>query len=239
MEKSKIVLKVVVLLVAIFLVSNIVLLMTGGSNIYETILGLKKDEITPNNPTVSGETTNDNQTAESGENLEKEDFKFYEVPEDERIKSIMIEGMEEELDCEYVESSLGYRFQLNKDWLLISREDGIDYYRTDLDDLYFTVEFKDINFEEEKEKYKQNINEEYYILSQNRAFCIEYADGKLLNQDSRTKVKWGSKMKDISYIEAPNGVYIITEYYPLTTEIIEGWRCWIEQVVYPTFEILD
>ena len=92
MEKSKIVLKVVVLLIAIFLVSNILLIMAGGSNIYETILGLKKDEITPNSPTVSGETTNDNQTAESGENLEKEDFKFYEVPEDERIKSITAIG---------------------------------------------------------------------------------------------------------------------------------------------------
>lgn len=237
MEKSKIVLKVVVLLVAIFLISSIVLLMTGGSNIYETILGLKKDEITPNNPTVSGETTNDNQTAESGENLEKEDFKFYEVPEDERIKSIMIEGMEEELDCEYVESSLGYRFQLNKDWLLISREDGIDYYRTDLDDLYFTVEFKDINFEEEKEKYKQNIMDEYYTISQNRAFCIDYADGKLLNRDSTSGL--GPKREDITYIEAQNGVYVIKEYYPSTSEIWEGWHCWIEQVVYPTFEILD
>ena len=77
MEKSKIVLKVVVLLIAIFLVSNILLIMAGGSNIYETILGLKKDEITPNSPTVSGETTNDYQTADSGESLEKEDFKFY------------------------------------------------------------------------------------------------------------------------------------------------------------------
>lgn len=237
MEKSKIVLKVVVLLVAIFLISSIVLLMTGGSNIYETILGLKKDEITPNNPTVSGETTNDNQTAESGENLEKEDFKFYEVPDDKRIKSIMLEGMEEELDCEYVESSLGYRFQLNKDWLLISREDGIDYYRTDLDDLYFTVELKNINFEEEKEKYKQNIMDEYYTISQNRAFCIDYADGKLLNRDSTSGL--GPKREDITYIEAQNGVYVIKEYYPSTSEIWEGWHCWIEQVVYPTFEILD
>lgn len=237
MEKSKIVLKVVVLLIVIFLVSNIVLLTTGGSNIYETILGLKKDEITPNNPTVSGETTNDNQTAESGENLENEDFKFYEVPDDKRIKSIMLEGMEEELDCEYVESSLGYRFQQDKGGFSISREDGIDYYRTGLDDVYFTVELKNINFEEEKEKYKQNIMDEYYTISQNRAFCIYYADGKLLNRDSTSGL--GPKREDITYIEAQNGVYVIKEYYPSTSEIWEGWCCWMGQVVYPTFEILD
>lgn len=235
MEKSKIVLKVVVLLVAIFLISSIVLLMTGGSNIYETILGLKKDEITPNNPTVSGETTNDNQTAESGENLENEDFKFYEVPDDKRIKSIMLEGMEEEVNYEYVESSLGYRFQLEKADFLISREDDKDYYRSkDLEnDLYFTVEFKNINFEEEKEKQKQNIiSDDDYTVNQNRAFCV---DGK--SPSSNDTLRFDSKFEDIIYVEAPNGVYIIKEYYFM--EAIEGWASRVAQMLGLSFEIVD
>lgn len=235
MEKSKIVLKVVVLLIAIFLVSNILLIMTGGSNIYETILGLKKDEITPNNPTVSGETTNDNQTAESGENLEKEDFKFYAVSEDKRIKSIMLEGMEEEVNYEYVESSLGYRFQLEKADFLISREDDKDYYRSkDLEnDLYFTVEFKNINFEEEKEKQKQNIiSDEDYTVNQNRAFCV---DGKSSSGDGT--LSFDSKFEDIIYVEAPNGVYIIEEHYFM--EAIEGWVSRVAQMLGLSFEIVD
>lgn len=235
MEKSKIVLKVVVLLIAIFLVSNIVLIMTGGSNIYETILGLKKDEITPNNPTVSGETTNDNQTAESGENLEKEDFKFYAAPDDKKIKSIMLEGMEEEVNYEYVESSLGYRFQLEKADFLISREDDKDYYRSkDLEnDLYFTVEFKNINFEEEKEKQKQNIiSDEDYTVNQNRAFCV---DGKSSSGDGT--LSFDSKFEDIIYVEAPNGVYIIEEHYFM--EAIEGWVSRVAQMLGLSFEIVD
>ena len=235
MEKSKIVLKVVVLLVAIFLISSIVLLMTGGSNIYETILGLKKDEITPNNSTVSGETINDNQTAESGENLENEDFKFYAAPEDKRIKSIMLEGMEEELNYEYVESSLGYRFQLDKADFLISREDDKDYYRSkDLEnDLYFTVEFKDINFEEEKEKQKQNIiSDDDYTVNQNRAFCV---DGE--SPSSNDTLSFDSKFEDIIYVEAPNGVYIIKEHYFM--EAIEGWVSRVAQMLGLSFEIVD
>ncbi len=235
MEKSKIVLKVVVLLVAIFLISSIVLLMTGGSNIYETILGLKKDEITPNNSTVSGETINDNQTAESGENLENEDFKFYVAPEDKRIKSIMLEGMEEEVNYEYVESSLGYRFQLDKADFLISREDDKDYYRSkDLEnDLYFTVEFKDINFEEEKEKQKQNIiSDDDYTVNQNRAFCV---DGE--SPSSNDTLSFDSKFEDIIYVEAPNGVYIIKEHYFM--EAIEGWVSRVAQMLGLSFEIVD
>lgn len=235
MEKSKIVLKVVVLLVAIFLISSIVLLMTGGSNIYETILGLKKDEITPNNSTVSGETINDNQTAESGENLENEDFKFYAAPEDKRIKSIMLEGMEEEVNYEYVESSLGYRFQLDKADFLISREDDKDYYRSkDLEnDLYFTVEFKDINFEEEKEKQKQNIiSDDDYTVNQNRAFCV---DGE--SPSSNDTLSFDSKFEDIIYVEAPNGVYIIKEHYFM--EAIEGWVSRVAQMLGLSFEIVD
>ena len=235
MEKSKIVLKVVVLLIAIFLVSNIVLIMTGGSNIYETIFGLKKGEITPNNPTVSGETTNDYQTAESGENLEKEDFKSYAVPEDKRIKSIMLEGMEEEVNYEYVESSLGYRFQLEKADFLISREDDKDYYRSKYleNDLYFTVEFKNINFEEEKEKQKQNIiSDEDYTVNQNRAFCV---DGKSSSGDAT--LSFDSKFEDIIYVEAPNGVYIIEEHYFM--EAIEGWVSRVAQMLGLSFEIVD
>lgn len=235
MEKSKIVLKVVVLLIVIFLVSNIVLIMTGGSNIYETIFGLKKGEITPNNPTVSGETTNDNQTAESGENLENEDFKFYAAPDDKRIKSIMLEGMEEEVNYEYVESSLGYRFQLEKADFLISREGDKDYYRSkDLEnDLYFTVEFKDINFEEEKEKQKQNIiSDDDYTVNQNRAFCV---DGKSSSGDGT--LSFDSKFEDIIYVEAPNGVYIIEEHYFM--EAIEGWVSRVAQMLGLSFEIVD
>lgn len=235
MEKGKIVLKVIVLLVAIFLISSIVLLMTGGSNIYETILGLKKDEITPNNSTVSGETINDNQTAESGENLENEDFKFYVAPEDKRIKSIMLEGMEEEVNYEYVESSLGYRFQLEKADFLISREDDKDYYKSkDLEnDLYFTVEFKDINFEEEKEKQKQNIiSDDDYTVNQNRAFCV---DGE--SPSSNDTLSFDSKFEDIIYVEAPNGVYIIKEHYFM--EAIEGWVSRVAQMLGLSFEIVD
>lgn len=233
MRKNKFLLKIVLIVIALFLISNIVLLVTGKANIYEMIFGVHREEKILGESINSGDITD----TKSGENIKKENFKFYEAPENKKIKSIMLEGMEEEVNCEYVESSLGYRFQISKDDFLIENHDNKDYFKSkDLpDDLYFTVEFQNINFEKAKEEQKENIiSNEEYTVNGNKAFCVEYLDGKLATEN--VDFKFDSKMKDVIYIQAPEGVYIIEEYYFM--EAIEGWVSRVAQMLTLSFEIL-
>ncbi|MBQ6860874.1 MAG: hypothetical protein IJO08_04435 [Clostridia bacterium] len=85
---------------------------------------------------------NDVETVDSGEELEiVKDFEAVEIPDDEKVTYIILEGLKEPVNYVGVKSALGYVLQYDPDIFAISKDGSKDLYASiDNEDVYFTIE---------------------------------------------------------------------------------------------------
>ena len=164
-------------------------------------------------------------------------YKYVEISGDEKITEIAIEGMQEDVDYIGIKSSLGYILQYDKSALTLTREQNKDVYRANIDDIrdkvYFTVEYLEKPFDELKSEILDNDVEENEINGR-RAFSITFIDG--ISVSKNQDVKWDSDVKNLWYIDAGEGTYLIEEHYFF--EAAEGWGVRINQMI-NTFKIVE
>ena len=174
-----------------------------------------------------------------GTNIYTMIYEHFNVPEEEKVTDIDIEGMKENVDYIGVKSSIGYEIQYDEDALNLSRENEKDFYRASIDEIkdkvYFSIEFLETSYEDFKLENKDNDIEEFYINGQ-RAFNVNFIDGDFFDETKNTTWDWDSDVKTLWYIDAKEGTYLVEEHYFM--EAAEGWGVRLNQMI-NTFKIVE
>ena len=160
------------------------------------------------------------------------DFEYYSVLEEEKVRNIIVEGMQEEVNYEGTKSSLGYTIQYDEETLNLTRENEKDIYRANNDDIkdkvYFAVEYLNKSYEDLKNENKDSNIEEIEVNGQ-KAFIVTYIDNVLFDENNNFTWKWDSDVKTLWYIDANDGTYFIEEHY--FYEATEGWGIRLNQMI--------
>ncbi len=150
------------------------------------------------------------------ENFEQEvkEFEVIELPFDEKITEIYMEGVSVDVNYTAVKSALGYTLQYDADSYGISRDGNTDYYRflEDMDRIYFSIELLSTDFEEISGEVLENNPNGYEVK------YVGLIDGKEATADS--PFSWDSEVVDTDYIKAEGRVYKIERHYYM--EATEG-----------------
>ncbi len=159
-------------------------------------------------------------------------YENIDIPKEDKIDEIIIEGMTEEVNYKGIKSSLGYTIQYDDESLNFTRENEKDIYRANSDEIkdkvHFTVEYLNKSYDELKIENKENNIEELVINGQ-KAFKATFIDDVLFDENNNTTWKWDSDVKTLWYIAANNGTYLIEEHYFF--EAAEGWGVRLNQML--------
>ena len=121
--------------------------------------------------------------------------------------TIEIEGETEEIETSKYISSLGYSMQYEKDKFKVSKDEEIDVFEPKEEGkAYYTVEFYPSSYEQAIEVLENK--KSTTLNGYETTFSTETAD---------------SLIRDYYYIKSETGVYVISIYYPNSSEYIEGW----------------
>ena len=174
-----------------------------------------------------------------GANIYTMIYEYFNVPEEEKVNDIIIEGIEEDVDYVGIKSSIGYTIQYDEEALNLLRENEKDVYRVNIDSIkdkvYFTVEYSEKSYDELKNENKNNSIEEFEINGQ-KVFKVTFIDDVLFDETQNTTWKWDSDVKTFWYIDANDGTYFIEEHYFF--EATEGWGVRLNQMI-NTFKIIE
>lgn len=174
-----------------------------------------------------------------GANIYTMIYEYFNVPEEEKVNDIIIEGIEEDVDYVGIKSSIGYTIQYDEEALNLLRENEKDVYRVNIDSIkdkvYFTVEYSEKPYDELKNENKNNSIEEFEINGQ-KVFKVTFIDDVLFDETQNTTWKWDSDVKIFWYIDANDGTYFIEEHYFF--EATEGWGVRLNQMI-NTFKIIE
>lgn len=171
-----------------------------------------------------------------GANIYTMIYEYFNVPEEEKVNDIVIEGINEDVNYVGVKSSIGYTIQYDEEAFLLSREDEKDVYRTNIDSIkdkvYFTAQYLEKSYDELK---NENSDVEEFEINGQKAFKVIFIDNVLYNETQNTTWNWDSDVKTLWYIDAKEGAYFIEEHYFF--EATEGWGARINQML-NTFKIV-
>ena len=168
----------------------------------------------------------DNNLIEKGEdNIVQNKVADYELDKssDEKQENIMIEGLEETITTLKYNSSVGYSMRYDKDRFNISKDEGMDVYSQENSEAYLTVEGYDTTYEQVVDNLK----------SEGKTLEEVNVNGNKAMKYSKTV---GETLVTYYYIQAKDGVFIISVYNPNTVEYAEGWNNRIEKML-QSFEI--
>ena len=160
------------------------------------------------------EENNNALTVDSGEELEiVKDFEAVEIPDDEKVTYIILEGLEEPVNYVGVKSALGYVLQYDPDIFAISKDGSKDLYASmDNEDVYFTIEIL-AEGEEVKGEREEAIIDGYEVYRE------MFLNGEKV--DTIIADKFDDVITNNFYVKTPEKTFKLTTNY--TMDCLEGF----------------